>query len=196
MKQTLKIAVTVLAVAAVTMSGIALAQSDEDGATDAEVNPAVEAIVERLAPLVEDGIIDREQAEAVAEALADGFGPGRGMRRGGMHGLATAAEFLGMEAADLAAQLRDGATLAEIAGDQTDELIAAMQAEAAEHLAEAVAEGRFTEEEADEKRADVFERITTFVNEGPPEDGLRPGPGRRGRHGGGRFGPAEAGETA
>ena len=110
MRQTLKIGFTVLVVAALTMSGIALAQTDEP-ATDEEVSRGVTAIVDKLAPLIENGTISQAQAEAVAEQLADGFGSRRPHRRGGRH-LATAAEFLDLEVGDLAAQLRDGATLA------------------------------------------------------------------------------------
>lgn len=187
MKQTLKTGFTVLVVAALTMSGLALAQTDET-ASDEEVSRGVTAILERLAPLVEGGTINQAQAEAVAEQLADGFGPRRPHR--GLQALKAASEFLDMEIADLASQLRDGATLAEIAGDQTDGLIAAMVAEAEEHLAQAVADGRLTQEEADEKLAGIEDRITTFVNQGPPE---RPegagGPGRPGGHRGpGGFG--------
>ncbi|MCJ7726377.1 MAG: hypothetical protein MUP76_08345 [Acidimicrobiia bacterium] len=189
MRQTLKIGFTVLVVAALTMSGIALAQTD-DTPTDEEISRGVSAIVEKLAPLIEDGTINQAQAEAVAGQLAGGFGPHRpNLRR--PQPLDAAAEFLGMEVADLASQLREGATLAEIAGDQTDGLIAAMVADAGEHLAQAVTDGKMTQEEADEKLADVEDRITTFVNEGPPE---RPegagGPGRPGGHRGpGGFGP-------
>jgi len=183
MKQTLKIGFTVLVVAALTMSGIALAQTDETP-TDDEVSRGVNAIVEKLAPLVENGTITQTQAEAVAGQLADGMGH-RGPSRRGPQGLDAAAEFLGLDAEELGAQLKDGATLAEIAGDQTDGLIAALVADAEEHLAQAVADGKLSQEEADEKLAEAEERITTFVNEGPPErpageDGQRPPRGGRG----------------
>ncbi len=196
MKQTLKIGFTVLVVAALTMSGFALAQSDQattdqtvtDPTTAAqpptaqppadEVTRGVAAILERLAPLIEDRTISQEQAEAVAGQLADGFRPGA-MHRPVRVGLETAADFLGMDVQDLAARLRDGATLAEIAGDQTDGLIAALVAEAEDHLAQAVADGRLTQAEAEERLADIEGHITTFVNEGLPErpfgGGHRPG---------------------
>jgi len=196
MKQTLKIGFTVLVVAAMTMSGIALAQTDES-ATDEEVSRGVSAIVEKLAPLIEDGTITEAQAEAVADQLADGFGP-RGPRQRGPKGLDTAAEFLDMEVADLATQLKNGATLAEIAGAQTDALIAAMVAEAEEHLAQAVTDERLTQEAADEKLADLEEHITTFVNEGPPErpEGRRGPGGRRGSGGPGSGQPPAEGTGA
>lgn len=184
MKQTLKIGITVLVVAALTMSGLALAQTGADEPTDEEVSRGVAAIVEKLAPLIEDGTLSEADALAVAETLADGFGPRPGLRRPLAHGLATAAEVLGMEVEDLAARLREGATLAEIAGDQAGALIAALVAEVEEHLARAVENGRITQEEADERAAEAEERITTFVEEGPPEHPRGFGPGGHGRRGG------------
>ncbi len=114
-------------------------------------------------------------AETLAEAL-----PERRPHRGARFLIGAAAEFLGMEVEELVAQLRDGATLAEIAGSQTDALIASLVADVEEKLDEAVANGRITQEEADEKLAEATERITTFVNEGPQRPqggGGRPGPG-------------------
>jgi hypothetical protein len=200
MKQTLKIGFTVLVVAALTMSGIALAQTDDSSTTTAgdEASRAITAIVEKLAPLVDDGTITDAQAQAVAEQLADEFGGPRGHRRGFRVGLDAAAEFLGMDVEDLASQLRDGATLAEIAGDQTDALIAAMVADVEEHLAQAVDDGTLTQEQADEKLAEAEEHITTFVNEGPPQrpEGA-PGPGgRRGPGGPGQGQPGGEAEGA
>ena len=190
MKQTLKIGITIMVVAVLAMSGIALAQTDDEAPTGDEVSRGVAAIIEKLGPLVEAGTIDEGQALAVAETLADGMGPRRPQQRRPVHGLDAAADFLGMEIDDLGAQLRDGATLAEIAGDQTAALIDALVADAEEHLAQAVADGKLTQEEADTRLADVEEKIATFVNEGRPErpagEGTRPprGPGGPGGHDG------------
>jgi hypothetical protein len=197
LKQTLKIGVTVLVVAALAMSGIALAQSDEEAPADDGADRAAAAIVERLAPLIEDGTITEAQAEAVAGTLADGFGRPR-PPRALFKGLDAAADFLGMEIEDLAAQMRDGETLAAIAGDQADELIAALVADAEEHLAAAVEDGKLAQDEADERLAELEERITTFVNEGPPERPIRRPGGFDGRHGHGGPGPdgGDAGQDA
>ena len=167
MRQTLKTGFTVLVVAALVMSGVALAATDETPTVE-EVSPGVSAIVEKLAPLIEDGTITEAQAEAVGRRLAEEFGHRRPHHRGSQ-GLAVAAGFLGMEVEELGAQLREGATLAEIAGGQTDALIAAMVAEVEEHLVQAVTDGKLTQDEADEKLAEIEKRITTFVNEGLPE---------------------------
>ena len=112
MKQTLKIGITIVVVAALTMSGIALAQTDDEVPVGEGASRGVAAIVQRLGPLVEAGTIDQDQAQAVAETLADGMAFRRPQQRRPAHGLRAAAEFLGMEVDDLAAQLRGGATLA------------------------------------------------------------------------------------
>ncbi len=183
MKQTLKIGVTVLLVMALTMSGIALAQTGSGGDDEAAAGDGpVAKILEALGPLVADGTITQAQADAVAETLAEAL-PQRRPHRGLRFVIGAAADFLGMEAPDLAAQLRDGATLAEIAGSQTAALIDSLVAEISERLDAAVADGRITQEEADEKLAEATERIATFVNEGPP---LREG--GEGRRGPGGFG--------
>ncbi|MFH2073366.1 MAG: hypothetical protein ABIJ75_11000 [Actinomycetota bacterium] len=197
MKQTLKIGFTVLVVAALTMSGFALAQSDEtptdqsdttQTATGDEIARGVAVIVERLAPLVEDGTITQGQAEVVAEQLADGFGP-RGRVERVRQGLGAAAEFLGIDVEDLVDQLRDGATLAEIAGDQADELIAALVAEAEDQLAQAVDDGRITQAQADERLAEIEDHLTAFVNDGLPERPMGPMGGGCHGWGGGPGGP-------
>jgi hypothetical protein len=105
-------------------------------------------------------------------------GPGRGA------GMEAAAEALGMTTEELRTALRDGQTIAEIAeanGVDVQVVIDAMVAEAQEHLAEKVAAGEMTQEEADEKLANLEERITERVNSDAPP---RLGPGRRGGPGG------------
>jgi hypothetical protein len=108
-------------------------------------------------------------------------GPGRGFGRG--PGLDAAAEVIGIEASALRDALVSGQTIAEVAeanGVAVADVVAAMVADAQEHLAEAVADGRLTQEEADERAADIEERITALVN---GELELR-GPGGPGHHGG------------
>ncbi|MCB0961820.1 MAG: hypothetical protein KDA98_00690, partial [Acidimicrobiales bacterium] len=78
---------------------------------------------------------------------------------------------------ELRDQLGPDTTLADVAAAQgvdVQTVIDAMVADAQEHLATAVEEGRLTQEEADAKAADLVERITSLVNDGPPERGERP----------------------
>lgn len=192
MKQTLKIGITFMVVAALTMSGIALAQTDESTDETATQN-AVTRIAERLQNLVDDGTITADQAQAVAEHLADGFGP-RGHR--GPKGIGQVAEFLGMESEDFRAALQEYDTLADLAaanGSSGDELVEFLVGQAEERLAQAVEDGKVDQAEADEKLAEIEEKITEMVNSEIPEPGERR-PGRRGP-GGSDGPPADDTET-
>lgn len=131
---------------------------------------------------------DSTTSEApAASAPADGEGVGRPHRGHHHHhapGLSLAATFLDIELDDLRTQLREGKTLAAIAGDRTDELVAALVADGEKHLDDAVTHGRLTQAEADEKKAELPERMTTFVNATLPAEGERGPGGRGGKHGG------------
>ncbi len=144
------------------------------------------------APLVAAGTIDQAQADAVTQALVAarperGEGPGRGGHGRGDHGpvrksLAAASTALGMTEQELATQLRDGRTIAQVAqerGVDVQVVIDALVAEFKAHLDEEVASGEHTREEADQKLAKATERITDMVNNGRPEGGR--GPGGRGQ---------------
>jgi len=184
MKQTLKIGITVLVVATLAMSGIALAQSEQS--TDEAAQNAAARIAERLQPLVDDGTITADQAQAVVEVLAEGARPGgrqgnRGPNFGAM------AEFLGMEGDEFREALQEYDTLAELAaanGSSGSELIDFLVGHASERLDQAVADGKIDQAEADEKLAEATEKITELVNSEIPEN-----PGPRGGRGHGRGGP-------
>lgn len=186
MKQTLKIGITALVVAALTMSGIALAQTDESATDEAATQNAVTRIAERLQELVDAGTISADQAQAVAEHLADGFRPGgRGGHRGPNFG--ALAEFLGMDGEDFRAALQEYDTLADLAaanGSSADEVIDFLVTQAEERLAQAVEDGKIDQAEADEKLAEITDKITEMVNSEIPEPGAR-----EGRRGPGRGGP-------
>ena len=187
MKQTLKIGITALVVATLAMSGIALAQTDES--TDEAAQNAVTRIAEKLQSLVDDGTITADQAEAVAEVLADGFRRGGRGHNGPNRG--AIAEFLGMEVDDFREALQEYDTLADLAaanGSSGSELISFLVGQAEERLDQAVADGKIDQAEADEKLAEVTEKITEMVNREIPEDagqrGGRGGPGGQSGFGG------------
>ena len=117
--------------------------------------------------------------ERVAEAVdathtpgeKGGFGRGPGGRGAN---LSVAAEALGISEADLRTALQDGQTLAEVAKDKgvdKQKVIDALVADAKARTAEAVKAGKLTQAEADERLAEVTERITTMVDEGMPQGG-------------------------
>ena len=137
----------------------------------------LQAVIDAVVAAGEDEHVERVTAFVNGERPEGGFG--RGGHRHGMHvGLEAAATALGMTADELReAMSADGATLASVAeaqGVDVQVVIDALVAEAREHLDEAVADGHLTQEEADEKAAELEARITEMVNSERP-DGPRPG---------------------
>lgn len=168
---------------------VATAATTEESAGQA-VGNRVERIKEALQGLVEDDTLTEEQRDRVATTLDEqlppgrGHGPGkgghgRGHGKGGRIALDAAATTLGMTEEELVAQLRDGRSLADLAAEKgvaVEDLAAALTAAAEERLAEKVAEGELTQEEADAKKAELAERIAAAIErEGFPGRGHGPG---------------------
>jgi polyhydroxyalkanoate synthesis regulator phasin len=160
------------AAGALTLAGLgvalpALADDDEPGVSAASPE---DRIRDALAGLVDDGSITQEQADEVATTLSAAdlgghHGPGG---PGGRFALDTAAETLGMTEDELRTALEaDGASLASVAeaqGVAVDDLVAALVQAAQDHIAEEVTEGDLTQDEADQRLADLEARITDRVN--------------------------------
>jgi len=89
--------------------------------------------------------------------------PGRPRARRA-HFAGQVADFLDMDRHDLGRALRDGATLAELAGDRTDALVAELVATASERIEQAVAAGKLDRDRADEILAGAEARATARVN--------------------------------
>jgi polyhydroxyalkanoate synthesis regulator phasin len=163
---------------------LAGAQESQDTTTTTTVeSPEYATLDEVLADLVDEGVINQDQADAVADAIRE-----RGVFRGrhghfgrGAH-LDTVAEALGLDLESLITFLQDGQTIADIADDNGVDLQSVIDALVAEHIEridEAVADGRLSEEEASEKRDQVVDRVTAMVNgEMPAFEGHH-----RGHHG-------------
>jgi hypothetical protein len=185
--------------------------TDSTGGASTERPSLVERITEALAGLVDDGTLTEDQASAVAEELASseglrggpmGHGPHGGMDGMERPGLEAAAETLNLTEDELRSALRDGSSLAEIAEEQgvtLDDLVDALVAAVEQRLAEAVSDGRITQERADEITATLPDRVAEAV-----ERTWEPrGPGRHrgegpGHHGGmgngaGPFGQSDDG---
>lgn len=163
------------------------------GVEPAELTVALrQAFSNRIDAAVEDGRLTEEQAERLKEALEEGdlpllhgswggHGPGHGLHHGFPGGLDAAADYLEMSEDELRAALRDGDTLADVAGEQgkdVDGLVSALVEAARADLDEAVEAGRMTEEMRASMLESLDERIRTLVTEG-----FRPlpgGPGHRG----------------
>ena len=105
------------------------------------------------------------------------MGPGAG---GHDERLAATAEYLGLDSEGLKSQLEDGVTIAELAGDDLGDLIAQQLVPAAEHIGQAVADGRIDQAKADEMLSGLSERITARMNGEMPEGMGRGGMGHGG----------------
>ena len=77
-------------------------------------------------------------------------------------------EFLEMDRQELGGAVRGGASIADLAGDRVDELVADLVARATERIEQAVTDGRLDRDRADEILARVEERITARLNGGQP----------------------------
>ena len=170
---------------ALTLTGLAVAvpavaATDE---TDGTSTSVVDRIKDALAGLVDDGSITQEQADEVATTLSDADLGWHG-HHGGWFGLETAAETLGMTEDELRTALEaEGATLAKVAEDKgvaVDELVDALVTAKRERIAQAVESG-MPQEVADERLADLEQKVTEWVNS-TEED--RPWGGRGGWWGG------------
>ncbi|NNF64117.1 MAG: hypothetical protein HKN07_07635 [Acidimicrobiia bacterium] len=167
------------------VSAPAVAQAQEADTTT-ESTTEVPEFTSVLDELVAEGVITQDQADTVSERLAErGYGRfGRFGHTGrGMH-IDTLADVIGVDAETIKAALMDGQTIADIAADNGVErqaVVDALTAQAEESLAEAVADGRITQEEADEKLAEAATRIEGLVD-GEVEFRGR-GHGRHGRNG-------------
>ncbi len=179
------------------MAPVTATAADESSSTESDAQEVERGqwVADALDQLVASETITRAQADAVAEALEEARPKGRLMHRG--HGpgpgLTAAATALGIEVSELRTALQDGDTIAEVAeanNVDVQKVIDAIVAEMNSHLDEAVANGRLTQAQADEMKANAAERATALVNGERPAGGPR-GPGRLGGPGG-PFGAPEA----
>jgi polyhydroxyalkanoate synthesis regulator phasin len=172
------------------------AMADDTTTTSADTadtadSSVVDRIRDALSGLVDDGSITAEQADEVATTLSesdvDGHGPGHGWGFGRGMGLSVAAEAVGLSEDDLRTALQaDGASLASVAADQgvaVEDVVAALVQAGQERLDEAVAEGDLTQEQADERAAEMQTWVTERVN-ATAEDRQGPRDGGRGGWGG------------
>jgi hypothetical protein len=162
--------------------------------TTAQTDPPAQPqwMTDALKKLVDDGTINQAQADAVAAALEAAKpargpgGPGRpGPGRDMSDEMAAVAKAIGISDADLKAALDSGRTIADVAKAHNvdvqkviDALVAHEQAE----LATAVADGKLTQAQADERKTHITERVTDMVNgtfrghHGPPPGDGPPAP--------------------
>jgi len=158
--------------------GQSIAQVAE--ANDVEVQVVVDAMVAAATEQLE-GVID-ELPDRMAEVVEREGLPERPRHHRGHFGagLDAAAEAIGIESEELRTALQDGSTIAEVAEANDVEVqavIDALVADAEAHIDQAVEDGRLTEDEAAERKADVAERIEAMVDgelRGGPDGGPPP----------------------
>ena len=154
----------------------------DDAASQLGIEPSAlsdalkQALKNRVDEALDDGRLTQEQADELKERIdADdypllfGRGGHGGPRGFGRHGhfevLATAASFLGMTEAELREELQDK-TLADIAkehGKTAAGLVQQLVATQTKRIDEAVADGKLSEEQAAELKADLGERMEALV---------------------------------
>jgi hypothetical protein len=134
-----------------------------------------------LSSLVDDGTLTQKQANKVEKAMEERReerGAEHQERRAEMGALVSST--LGISEEDLQAARQDGKTLAGIAGDQKDALVAAIADHMTSKINQGVADGKLTETRADEMKENATERATSIVDgKGGPGRGR---PGGRGGH--------------
>ena len=154
---------TVAALAGLAVGGLsvsaAAAQSHGDDSSSTTVE-SVETADNTEATNAEDIVLmqDTEASEST-EDQADGH-------RGGCD-LEEAAAAIGIDEAELEAAIDSGDTIADVAeanGVAVDVVVDAMVDAKAERVSEKLAEGRITQDEADEKLAELEARITDRAN--------------------------------
>jgi hypothetical protein len=145
-------------------SAVTVAAADADTAGE-----RVQAITGALADLVTGGTITQEQADTVATTLAGSDALRGGGHHGGHLDLAAAATALSMSEDDLRTALEaDGATLTTVADAQGVEVSTvsdALTTAATDKIAQRVTDGDITQAQADEKLAELPDRITALLTE-------------------------------
>ncbi len=149
------------------------------GITVEEYDAAVEKAQEQVVgEALEEGWLTEDQAERMRERMDQGFGPrgmdkgfigprGGFMGRGGESLIGMVAEELDMSVQDLMAELQDGKTLAEVAsqnGVDVQAIADAYLAQLEEHLAQAVTDGKITQNQADWMLEQAKERVPDQLN--------------------------------
>ena len=143
------------------------------GITQEELEVAIDQTqLELVDEAVADGRITEEQAAEIRTRIESGEGPFfpkrpyRGHHRGG-NVAGQVAEFLGLTPEDIAAGLKDGQSLTQIAeanGSSAAELTTFLLGQLEARLAEAVESGKIDQARADEKLANAAEHIDQLIN--------------------------------
>jgi len=151
------------------------------GDIDTVVNSAVAAATEQINTAVAEGRLGQEQADQLLANLPDLYqatvnGELRQEwieQRARLGVLTLAAQQTGLQPREIAQQIRSGKSLADVLTEQgvdVNAFIDSAVAQAAERLDTAVANGRITQERADELLQNFRDRLTEGINQSRPLD--------------------------
>jgi len=115
--------------------------------------------------LVSNGTLTQAQVDAISQAMQDARGAGKAaFEAAKAERIKVITDALGIDAATLEAKRKAGQSLADIAGDKKDALIAALVAYESKKIDAAVASGKLSAERATALKSKLTAGITAMVN--------------------------------
>ena len=196
-KKVLAVVITTLALTAgsIGVAGAASKSSQRVSVTKVSGQMGIasqQAMETLLKELVAKGTITQAQADSIAAAIAAAKARVKEDRKLGdkfrefkadrAEKQALVSSIIGLDAATILSRVQAGESLAQIAGDKKDALIAALVAEHTKRIDAAVKAGTLTAEQATKMKSKVVERVTAKVNAVGGKQGF--GKGRHGHKGG------------
>lgn len=137
----------------------------------AEVERPKTGIKDVLDKLVQNGTITQAQEDAILQALKDAAAAREGaalVKRVLADLMKLSVDYIGLPKEAVAGQLKAGKSLGEIAdqrpGKSRQGLIDHLVAQVSAQLDKLVADGKITQERADQAKADLVEHVTKFVD--------------------------------
>jgi polyhydroxyalkanoate synthesis regulator phasin len=115
--------------------------------------------------LVSNGTLTQGQVDAISQAMQDARGAGKAaFEAAKAERIKVITDALGIDAATLETKRKAGQSLADIAGDKKDALIAALVAYESKKIDAAVASGKLSAERATALKSKLTAGITAMVN--------------------------------
>ena len=140
-----------------------------------------------LSGLVSNGTLTEAQVDAISQAMQDARGAGKAaFEAAKAERIKVITDALGIDAATLEAKRKAGQSLADIAGDKKDALIAALVAYESKKIDAALADGKLSAEQASALKSKLSAGITAMVNNEAKIGKALKGFGKKGHGRGGR----------
>ncbi len=137
--------------------------------------------------LVSNGTLTQAQVDAISQAMQDARGAGKAaFEAAKAERIKVITDALGIDAATLETKRKAGQSLADIAGDKKDALIAALVAYESKKIDAAVASGKLSAERATALKSKLTAGITAMVNNEAKLGKALKGFGKKGHGRGGR----------